>query len=469
MVPVKKKSECFEGRSWRNSRPEERFEAVLSSISDGVFAVDNHLRIACFNRAAAEITGWGKNEVLGRRYHDVLHTGASGDDAMAHTMATGEPVTDRATGITAKDGQVIPVSISTSLLRDKQGRIAGGVGTFRDLRLMESLRRQVKKRYIFEDIVGKSDAMQRVFDMLPAVAVGDSTVLLQGESGTGKELVARALHNLSDRKDRPFITVNCGALPSELLESELFGYKAGAFTGAHRDKPGRIARAEGGTLFLDEIGDLPLAMQVKLLRFLQEKTYEPLGGTTVETADVRIVSATNRDVAAMVAEKTFRQDLYYRLNVIGLTLPPLRDREGDVPLLAEHFLDRFNALRKKRLTGFSSRVMGALLTYRYPGNIRELENIVEHAFVLCPAGIILPEHLPAAVQGGPPAAEGAVPSTLEESERAFLIRMLAQHGYNRLATAKSLGIHKTTLHRKMRRLGITTPGMDGRNGRGTGT
>ncbi len=458
------KMKCFEEGSWKESTPEERFEAVLSSISDGVYAVDDRMRIACFNRAAEAITGYGREDVLGHPCQEILKTSICRDAcAMRYTLETGRPIVDLAITITTKTGETIPVSISTSLLRDKDGRIVGGVETFRDLRLVESLRRQVEERYTFEDIIGKSFGMQKIFRLLSTVAIGDSTVLIRGESGTGKELVARALHNLSYRKNAPFVPVNCGALPSELIESELFGYKAGAFTGANRDKPGRVALVEGGTLFLDEIGDLPLAMQVKLLRFLQEKTYEPLGSNETRSADVRVVSATNRHLMEMVQNRMFREDLYYRLNVIELVLPPLRDREGDVPLLAEHFLHRLSALRNKPASGFAPEAMRALMAHDYPGNVRELENIVEHAFVLCPGGMIRSEHLPDTLIADRKPPDSSTPATLEESERAFLTRKLAEHGYNRLATAKALGIHKTTLHRKIRKLGILLPNRDGRS------
>ncbi len=458
------KSECFEGGSWQDSSPQERFEAVLSSISDGVYAVDDHMRIACFNRAAEEITGYRREDVLGQPCHTILQTNICRDAcAIRFTLETGKPIVDLPITLTTSAGESIPVSISTSLLRDKEGRVVGGVETFRDLRLVESLRRQVEERYTFSDIIGKSAPMQKLFDLLPTVATGDSTVLIRGESGTGKELVARALHDLSSRNENPFVAVNCGALPSELIESELFGYKAGAFTGATRDKSGRVARAQGGTLFLDEIGDLPLPMQVKLLRFLQEKTYEPLGGATMEAADVRIVSATNRNLSEMVQERTFREDLYYRLNVIELNLPPLREREGDVPLLADHFLRRLSLLRNKPVSGFSSEAMQALLSHSYPGNVRELENLVEHAFVLCPGGLIGPEHLPESLSIARKTLDSSNPATLEDMERDFLRRKLAEHGYNRLETAKALGIHKTTLHRKIRRLGLDLPERDGRS------
>jgi len=288
-------------------------------------------------------------------------------------------------------------------------------------------------------------------------------VLIEGESGTGKELVARAIHNLSPRRRKKLVTVNCGALPDTLLESELFGHKAGAFTDAKRDKPGRFALAEGGTIFLDEIGDVSPALQARLLRVLQERTYEPLGGTEPLKADVRVITATNRDLDELVAQGRFRQDLYYRVNVVRLELPPLRERKEDVPLLIDHFIARFNRLREKDVSGVAPEVLAVLMEHSYPGNVRELENILEHAFVLCPGGMIEPQHLPPRIRpAGAAAPEFRGARTLEEIEARFIRDALARNGWNRLATARELGIHKSTLFRKIKSLGIVLPEQDGR-------
>ncbi len=324
----------------------DRFEAVLRSISDGVFTVDREFRIRCFNRAAQELTGYTSDEALGRPCHEVFRINVCPDAcALRYTLQSGEPVMDLAATLLTRDGREVPVSLSTSVLRDRDGEVIGGVETFRDLTQMEHLRREVHQRYSVDDIIGKSPRMQALFDILGPVARGESPVLLQGESGTGKELFARALHRLSGRADGPFVAVNCGALPEALVESELFGYRKGAFTGATRDKPGRVAVAEGGTLFLDEIGDLPPPAQVKLLRFLQEMEYEPVGDVEAHRADVRVVAATHRPLADLVRDGVFRDDLYYRLNVMQLDIPPLRQRREDIPLLIDHFVDHFNVLK----------------------------------------------------------------------------------------------------------------------------
>ena len=284
------------------------------------------------------------------------------------------------------------------------------------------------------------------------VAESDSTVLIRGATGTGKELLARALHNLSPRKDGPFVAVNCACFPETLVDSELFGYEKGAFTGADRAKPGRFARAEDGTLFLDEVGNLPLPVQAKLLRVLQERTYEPLGGTRTLHTNARIVAATNQDLASMVDEGTFRRDLYYRINVIELDLPPLRERPEDVLPLVQHFIRRIALLHEKPVEGVTPEALRILMTHDYPGNIRELENIVEHGFVLTTGPLIGIEHLPEWLVER---SQGAIPpESLEDCEKRVILSALERNEGNRLATAEELGIHKSTLYRKMRRLGL---------------
>ena len=343
--------------------------------------------------------------------------------------------------------------------------MVGGVETFRDLSLEEELRKKLEGRVQIGDLVSRSPAMAKIFDILPQVAESTSTVLIQGETGTGKELLVRAIHNLGPRHDKPFVAVNCSALPDTLLESELFGYKAGAFTGALKDKPGRFALADGGTIFLDEIGELKPDLQARLLRVLQEKSFEPLGGTKTVRVDVRVLAATNQDLDAQVAKKTFRQDLYYRINIIRLELPPLRNRKEDIPLLVEHFVARLNRLQGKAIEGASPEVFALLMAHDYPGNVRELENIIEHAFVLCPEGFIMPNHLPEVFTARAPRHE--IPSDhqtdLRAVERQIIISALERNHNNRLAASRELGIHKSTLFRKMKSLGIAFPKSDGRS------
>ena len=437
----------------------DRFEAVIHSISDGVFTVDSQWRITCFNRAAEEITGVSRSEALGRRCYEVIKSNICKDACVIqYTIDTGRPVVNLMVYFTDKQGIQIPVSVSTALFRNKNGELIGGVETFRDLRRLEEYRKQIEKSYSFEDIISKSKKIRHILDILPTIAVNESSVLITGESGTGKELFAHALHNLSERSRKPFIAINCGGFPETLIESELFGYEAGAFTGATKAKPGRFALAEGGTLFLDEIGDLPPLLQVKLLRVLQEKTYEPLGSIRSLKADVRIIAATHRNIEAMVAEETFRQDLYYRINVIKLEIPPLRERMEDVPLLIKHFIGRFPSILDKDISGISPDALNILMSYDYPGNVRELENIIEHGCVLCPGSLIRAKDLPDWLR--PPSNDVSAASSLEEVEKQFIISVLTKNNWNRLAAARELKIHKTTLFRKIKKLRIYPPDQD---------
>ena len=424
---------------------------ILDSVADGVFTVDDGFQITSFNHAAEQITGVPRREAIGQPCCEVFRASiCEAQCALKETMHTGRPVVNRQVYILRSDGDRAPISVSTAVLKDRGGQILGGVETFRDLRLVEQLRAEIARQYTFADIISKSPAMQRIFAMLPAVAESSSTVLIEGESGTGKELVARALHALSPRRAGRLVTVNCGALPDTLLESELFGYKAGAFTDARKDKPGRFALADGGTIFLDEIGDISPALQVRLLRVLEQKTYEPLGGTESVKADVRIVTASNKRLADLVKAGTFRQDLYYRINIVRIALPPLRDRREDIPLLAKHLVARFGRLRGKDIEGLTPETLRILMTHDYPGNVRELENIIEHAFILCPGGVIHPQHLPESLRPADQSAPVAAPSTLHDLEAYVILETLRHHDWNRLAAAKALGIHKTTLWRKMK-------------------
>lgn len=329
--------------------------------------------------------------------------------------------------------------------------------------------RERSERQTSDELIGAGPAMRQLHQDIAAVAVSDATVLISGPSGAGKELVARAIHQHSGRQQGPFVPVNCAGIPDTLLEAELFGYEAGAFTGASRSKPGRFARAEGGTLFLDEIGDMPMQLQAKLLRVLQDGTYEALGGVRARTADVRVVTATNRQLDTMVEQGTFRRDLYYRIKVFEIQLPPLHRRMEDVPLLVEHFIRRLAVERDKEVAGVTPAALQLLLAHDYPGNVRELYNAVIHGFVLTPNRLIDAHHLPSWLQ--PDAAAGPQPpaESLKDLERGFLTATLARHGNNRLATARALGIHKTTLYRKLHRLGVPLPDSDGRSHSGNGS
>jgi PAS domain S-box-containing protein len=438
-------------------------EFILDSVAAGIFTIDLDHRIRFFNREAERITGVPREQAIGRFWSDTVRASdAERDCALDHALATGEPVTNRAIYIVDGQGRRVPVSITTAALREPDGTVIGAVETFRDLTVVEELRRRVNERYTMEDIIGRSAAMQEIFGVLPIVAESDTTVLVEGPSGTGKELVARALHNLSPRRERRFVAVNCGALPDTLLESELFGYTKGAFTDARTSKPGRFAVAEGGTLFLDEIGDISAAMQARLLRVLQERTFEPLGSVEPVKADVRIVAATNRDLDALVREGRFREDLYYRIVVVRIALPPLRERREDILLLADHFVESFNRERHKDIAGLSDAARAVLLEHEYPGNVRELQNIIEHAFVLCRGGFIEPEHLPRWLHARDRAPGIRHGLSLRDMEKILITDALERHHGNRLAAAKELGIHPSTLFRKAETLGIALPAEDGR-------
>lgn len=443
--------------------PENAQEIILDSISCGVFTVDNEWRITSFNKAAEHIIGISRKEALGRPCREVLRGDiCQGNCALRETLRTGKPIVGRPFQLIDVRGRRRPVSISTAVFKDKIGRVLGGVESFRDLSVVAELRKEISRAYRFEDIISCSHLMRKVFDTITVVAEADSTVLIEGESGTGKELVARAIHSHSGRRNKAFVAVNCAALPDTLLESELFGYKAGAFTDARKDKPGRFALAQGGTLFLDEIGDISPALQVRLLRFMQERTYEPLGSVEPEKADLRIIAATNRNLEQLVRQERFREDLYFRVDVIRIHLPPLRERMKDIPLLVDHFIGRFNRIQDKRVAGISEAALGLLMAYDYPGNVRELENVIEHAFVLCREGEIQPEHLPERL-GSRFVTEGPVSTThqqmasLPQMETAFLLAALKRNNYNCRETARNLGIHKTTIYRKIKRLGIPLP------------
>ena len=338
----------------------------------------------------------------------------------------------------------------------------GGVETFRDLSARTLDDEYDLRRNPMAGLLTVDPAMREMLDLIPTIAPAESAILLTGETGTGKNLIARAIHALSRRAHGPLITVNCAALPESLLESELFGYRAGAFTGADADRRGRIAAAEGGTLFLDEIGDIPLTMQVKLLRFLQSKTYEPLGDVKPRLADVRILAATHQNLQELVDAKAFRQDLYFRINVVNLKLPSLRDRPRDVPLLAQRFLDILSSRRGKPIASLSRDALAALESYPFPGNIRELENVIEHAYVFCSGPTIELDHLPERIRDSR-ARRGGAAADLVDLERRFLHDVLERHGWNRAATAEALGIHRTTLQRRIRRLGLRLPAVDGRS------
>jgi PAS domain S-box-containing protein len=442
-------------------------DAILESISDGVFTVNGDWRITSFNRAAEEITGVPRLEAIGRHCADVFRSSmCEAECPLRRTIKSGKPLIGRSGYIINARGERIPISVSTAVLRDESGLVTGGAETFRDLSELEALRNELEGKFRVGDLASRSPLMQRVFEVLPAIAASPSTVLLLGETGTGKELLARTIHALSSRNRGPFVAVNCGALPETLLESELFGYKAGAFTGAQRDKPGRFAMARGGTLLLDEIAEISPALQVKLLRVLQERMYEPLGATRSEVADARIIVATNRDLAERMRTGAFREDLYYRVNVVRVELPPLRRRKEDIPLLAGQFIERFNRLQGKTVQGINAEALSLLMAHDWPGNIRELENMIERAFIRCSDGNIGIGHLPTELTAFTSTAgkDSDVRSAHDMLDAQAIQIALERHQGNRAAAARELGIHKTTLFRRIKKLGLVLPNRRFRQG-----
>ena len=435
------------------------FNVILNSIADGVFTTDGEGRITFFNKAAQEITAFLSEEAIGRYCYEIFRADiCQSRCALKEVLKTEKEIINFPVTILNKDGKRIPISISAAVLRDEKGEVIGGVETFRDLSVIEELKKELSQKYTFGDIVSKNHFIHDIFNILPNISGSDSTVLIQGASGTGKELFAKAIHNLSRRKTKVFIKVNCGALPDTLLESELFGYIKGAFTDAKKDKPGRFTLANGGTIFLDEVGDMSPSLQVKLLRVLQEKEYEPLGSTSPKKTDVRIIAATNKALSKLVSEGKFRDDLYYRLNVVKIDLPSLSQRREDIPLLIDAFIRKFNAKMGKQISGVSDRVLRLLLRYDYPGNVRELENIIEHAFVLCGRDRIDLDCLPKEITEGQMEIASSLPikeeTPFEQAEAEVIEKTLKKHGGDRIKTANELKIGRTTLWRKIRKYGL---------------
>ncbi|MDY6790067.1 MAG: sigma 54-interacting transcriptional regulator [Thermodesulfobacteriota bacterium] len=434
---------------------EQNCHIIFDSIEEGVFTVDLDWRITSFNRAAEKITGVSREKAIGRPCLEIFCANVCKTDCVLRkVLNTNKPIVNMPVYIIRSDAKRIPISVNATILRDDRGHIVGGVETFRDLSNLSKLQKSFYKHYSFGNIVSRNKKMLEIFSTLLLISESDCTVLIEGETGTGKELLARAVHNNSPQKNGPFIPVNCGALPNTLIESELFGYKAGAFTDAKTDKPGRFELAQNGTIFLDEIGDIPRSLQNRLLRVLEENAYEPLGSVKPAKTNARIVAATNRELEKLVEKNKFREDLYFRINVMKLTLPELAKRKEDIPLLVDHFIQRFNSDKKKNILGVSHEAMAALVLYDWPGNIRELENAIEHAFVLCREELIGLHHLPDELLSKINATFAATGTTLREIEKNAIFQTLQRNNWKRAVTADELGINKNTLRRKIIRYGI---------------
>jgi PAS domain S-box-containing protein len=434
------------------------YESILESISDGVFTVDLNWVVTSFNRAAEKITGISKYDAIGRLCSEVFKSNMCETAcALRITLENGEPVINRTGYIINAKGDKIPVSVSTAVLYDDKGEIIGGAETFRDLSEIEALRKELKGQYRAGDIITDAPCMKKVLDLIPAIAASSSTVLIEGETGTGKEIYARAIHGMGDRSKKPFYAINCAAFPDTLLESELFGYKKGAFTGADRDKQGWFSVASQSTLFLDEIGEISPQLQVKLLRVLQENSFQPLGSTKSEKTNARIIAATNRNLKKLVDSGKFREDLFYRINIIKVELPPLRKRISDIPLLVEHFINKFNNRQNRHIKGVTPEVLSILMAHSWAGNIRELENVVERAFALCSSDMIGKDLLSEDLLGntGGYTQTGKLDAVKRLAQVSSVVAALKENNYNVPQTAKALGVHKTTLYRIIKKHNIS--------------
>ena len=452
---VRDLTNALEQKQARLTTEIDRSRTLVNSIADGIYTVDLNMRITSFSRSTERITGYREEEVLGERCRDIFRTSVCDTDCpLQWTLKNEKPVQNCSATLARQDGSRLPAFLSSDLLRDANGDICGCVGIIRDRSEVEELKAKMHKDYSFVDFVGKSKVMTSIFDRVRTVADSEATVLIEGESGTGKELLSRAIHYQSSRKDGPFVKVNCASLAETLLESELFGHDKGAFTGAVKDKPGRFELADGGTIFLDEIGDTSLALQAKLLRVLQEREFERVGGIKTRKTNVRVIAATNRDLKEMIKTGEFREDLYYRLCVVPINLPPLRARREDIPLLVESFLQKFNA-RGQRIREVSSRAMAQLISYDWPGNVRELENAIEHAYVTSTTERIERQFLPGPVSQAEIIRMAETESSVHgTSEKENILYSLEKHRWKKNAVAEDLGLSRTTLWRKMKQYGL---------------
>ena len=427
---------------------------ILNSINEGVLILDKEMVVTFINRAAEKITGFTSQEAIGKQCFEIFRTDICQTGCpQIRALETGEPITDYRGKFINKRGEEVVVNSSIAPILNNDGTITATVEIFRDMSEVEALRTVIMKKYQLGDIISKNPLMEEIFEILPDVAESDSAVLLQGASGTGKGLLATTIHHLSNRKDKPFIKINCGAIPDSLLESEIFGYVKGAFTDAKKDKPGRFSLADRGTLLLDEIGDTSPSFQVKLLRVLEEKEFFPLGSSKLIRVDVRIIAASNKNIEKLVKSGEFREDLYYRLNILKIFLPPLKDRKEDIPLLVEKFIARFNTLKGKRIISVSNESLGYLMNYDFPGNIRELENIIEHAYVLCKGTVIEAKNLPTDFLEKINNIRSHQPSIspIQTSESRTIQRSLRKHRGSRKMVAEELGMSRSTLWRKIKK------------------
>jgi PAS domain S-box-containing protein len=449
----------------RVNRKERSLKTILDNLDIGIFTVNRGGYTTFFNSAAEVISGYRRRQVLGRPCAMVFGDKNGNEfELLKESMTLGQARSSSDTRIITPQGEVVPVKANYMPLHSDQGKIIGCIATIQDLTLTHQFKQVVHNRYTFHSMIGKDPLMRKIFKTVEVVAKTDATILVEGATGTGKDLLAKIIHSASPRADKPLIKVNCAALPENLLESELFGYIKGAFTGASSDKPGRFQEAHQGTIFLDEIGDLPLPLQAKLLRVLEDREFYPLGSRKTAKVDVRIISATNQDLEQLVEKRKFRQDLFYRLNVMRFELPPLKERRDDIPLIIHHIVRKLCSARAVPSHEISKKAMNILLNYSYPGNVRELQNILEHALIVCQGDMIEPEHLPLSLQSR--FGSDFDDKTLEKRvlripirdedarERETILKTLRQNNWHKTKTARVLGMNRTTLWRKMKSLDI---------------
>jgi sigma-54 dependent transcriptional regulator, acetoin dehydrogenase operon transcriptional activator AcoR len=455
-----KLSESLQDKIQETVDEKNRFENIFHGVSEGIFTIDNDWNIKSFNRAAEKITGYSREEAKGKKCYEIFNSSVCRDGChMETTLKSKKEMLNKELTIKKKNGNSVPIRVNSQPFLNSDGECIGGIETFADITEIKVLSKHLEDRYSFENIIGNSQAMKNIYTLLEHVSQTDSTVLITGESGTGKELIARAIHINSERRIQPFIAVNCSAFAETLLESELFGHERGAFTGAIQTKPGRFELAQNGTLFLDEIGDLSPQAQVKLLRVLETRQFERVGGTKPIKMNVRIIVATNKDVNKEIKENRFREDLFYRINVVNIHLPPLRERIEDLPLLVGYFLQKYRKRFKKHIKHVSPDAFEILNKYNWPGNIRELENVLEHVFVLCSDDTIYPDSLPDwLVQNIDLLKQGIYgiigKEQIKDAERLHIMSVLTRYEGNRKKVAEALGIDKSTLWRKMKKFNL---------------
>ena len=450
--------------------------SLIDEIPLGVVVLDTQRRIVLINRAFEALSGFSMEEARGIPCFHIMRTKLCMQKCPLKKMDSNSESISIESDMINKERQLIPVLINLSPIRNAEGNLAGFIETVEDLRPFKEVDSKTTHAYTFRHLIGKSPKMTRIFQTLPLLAQSDSAILITGETGTGKDMLAEAIHQASDRAKGPFVKVNCGALPETLLESELFGHRKGAFTGAVENKPGRFRLAHNGSLYLTELGDLPLPLQVKLLTFLDDKVVYPLGSAKGFQADVRIIAATHRNLDLMVKERKFREDLMFRLNVVRLHLPPLRERGDDIRLILDHFINIFAKRFRKDINGLSKKVLKILMDYAFPGNVRELRNIIEYAVNICPGGQIQFTHLPAylsetkhhydrptsevgetsewTVSFEKSNSEQSGQKTWASFERDMIIEALVKSKGRRNKAADMMGWGRTTLWRKMKQYKI---------------